>query len=122
MNSIQSQWGSSVQFPNSLTVIDLVPDKPPLVKTIENAAPNTYAGAPYGAIISNVRYAFIPDHPFVATNSESLKPSSITTLDMDSDTLSTLTTIEVPHHAWQVMSHPDDKRVIAISDHQFHIF
>ena len=30
--------------------------------------------------------------------------------------------MEIPHHAWQVMSHPDDKRVIAISDHQFHLF
>ena len=46
----------------------------------------------------------------------------ITVIGLDSDTLSTVKTFEMPHHAWQVMSHPDDKRVIAISDHQFHLF
>lgn len=121
-SSVQSQWGGSTQFPNSVTVVDLLPDQPPLVKTVEDAAPNTFAGAPYGATTSYGRYAFISDHPFGTTNGGSSKSSLVTVLDLDSEKLSTLKTFELPHHAWQVMSHPDDKRVIAISDHQFHLF
>ena len=121
-SSIQSQWGGSTKFPNSVTVIDLLPDQPPLVKTVEDAAPNTFAGAPYGATTSNGSYAFISDHPFGTTNDTSSKSSLISVIDLDSETLSTLKTFQLPHHAWQVMSHPDDKRIVAISDHQFHLF
>lgn len=121
-NSVQPLWNNSRHFPNSVSVIELSPDKPPFTKTVENAAPNTFAGAPYGATISNGRYAFIPNHPFGAANSASDESSIITVVDLDTDKLSTIKTFEMPHHAWQVMSHPDDKRVIAISDHQFHLF
>lgn len=119
---IQSLRNNSRHLPNSVTVVELSPDKPPFTKTVENAAPNNIAGAPYGATISNGRYAFIPNHPFGAINSPNNESSIITVLDLDSEALSTLKTFEIPHHAWQVMSHPDDKRVIAISDHQFHLF
>ena len=113
--SIQSLWNNSRHFPNSVSVIELSPDKPPFTKTVENAAPNTFAGAPYGATISNGRYVFIPNHPFGAINTASDESSIITVLDLDSDTLSKIKTFEMPNHVWQVMSHPDDKRVIAIS-------
>ena len=54
-----SAWGGTRQFPDSLTVIDLSPDAPPVTRTVEGAAPNTFAGAPYGAVISGGRYASV---------------------------------------------------------------
>ena len=117
-----SAWGGTRQFPDSLTVIDLSPNAPPVTRTVESAAPNTFAGAPYTAVISSGRYAFIPNHPFGASNEEKDTPSQITVIDLETDTLSTIHTFDLPHHAWQAMAHPDDMRVIAISDHQFHVF
>lgn len=117
-----SAWGGTRQFPDSLTVIDLSPDAPPVTRTVEGAAPNTFAGAPYTAVISDGRYAFIPNHPFGAGREEKDAPSQITVVDLETDTLSTVHTFNLPHHAWQAMAHPDDMRVIGISDHQFHVF
>lgn len=115
-----SAWGGTRQFPDSLTVIDLSPNAPPVTRTVEGAAPNTHAGAPYTAVISNGRYAFIPNHGATSANKDT--PSQITVIDLETDTLSTIHTFDLPHHAWQAMAHPDDMRVIAISDHQFHVF
>jgi len=115
-------WGGTRHLPDSVTVIDLSPDVPPVTRTVAGAAPNSFAGAPYGAVILDGRYAFISNHPFGAGNGTSDERSQITVVDLNTDTLSTVETIELPHHAWQVMAHPDDARVIGISDHQFHLF
>ena len=119
-DALLSAWGGTRQFPDSLTVIDLSPNAPPLTRTVEDAAPNTHAGAPYTAVISDGRYAFIPNHGAVSAKKDT--PSQITVIDLETETLSTIHTFDLPPHAWQAMSHPDDKRVIAISDHQFHVF
>ena len=121
-DALFSAWGGTRQFPDSLTVIDLSPNAPPLTRTVEGAAPNTHAGAPYTAVISDGRYAFIPNHPLGATGANKDTPSQITVVDLETDNLSTIHTFDLPHHAWQAMAHPDDMRVIAISDHQFHVF
>lgn len=117
-----SAWGGTRQFPDSLTVIDLLPNAPPVTRTVEGAAPNTFAGAPYMAVVSEGRFAFIPNHPFGASGEEKGVPSQITVVDLETDNLAAVHTFNVPHNAWQAMAHPDDTRVIAISDHQFHLF
>lgn len=45
--------------PDSITVIHLGPDHPPIVKTVYGTVPNTIAGAPYMAITSDGHYGFV---------------------------------------------------------------
>jgi WD40 repeat protein len=121
-DALASVWGGERKFPDSVTVIDLMPDAPPVTRTVQDAAPNTFAGAPYGAVISAGRYAFIANHPFGASVGAKDEPNQVAVVDLDADDLSIIQTFDLPYHAWQVMAHPDDRRVIAISDRQFHLF
>ncbi len=114
-------WNGKRQFPDSLTVIDISPNKPPSTRTVAGVAPNNFAGAPHLAVVSNGRYAFIPNHPFGNRDKKSNSQSQITVVDLEAKNLSPTHTIKLPNHAWQAMAHPDDKRVIAITDHQFHV-
>ena len=45
--------------PDSITVIHLGPDHPPIVKTVYGTVPNTIAGAPYMAMTGDGHYGFV---------------------------------------------------------------
>lgn len=108
------------ELPDSITVIDLSPDAPPLTRTVSGTVPNTFAGAPSSAILLGGRYAAIPNHPW-GQDDEIRLPSQISIVDMDAPDLPVVATLPLPDHAWQVASHPDGERLIAISDHRFHL-
>src|SRR6188768_4218226 len=44
---------------DSITVIHLGPDHPPVVKTVYGTVPNTISGAPYMAMTGDGRYGFV---------------------------------------------------------------
>src|SRR5687767_2353479 len=44
---------------DSITVIHLGPDHPPIVKTVYGTVPNTMSGAPYMAMTGDGRYGFV---------------------------------------------------------------
>lgn len=121
-DALNSMWGADKGLPDSLTVIDLSPDAPPVTRTTSGTVPNSYSGAPISAIVASGRYAFIPNHPFGVSNDDSAAGSQISVVDLNAPDLDVIATFPLPDHAWQVMAHPDGERVIAISDHKFHVF
>src|SRR6266404_558560 len=44
---------------DSITVIHLGPDHPPIVKTVYGTVPNTISGSPYMAMTGDGRYGFV---------------------------------------------------------------
>lgn len=120
-NDGDANRGRGRELPDSITVIDLSPDAPPLTRTVSGTVPNTFAGAPSSAILSGGRYAVIPNHPWGMEDDKGRLPSQVSVVDLDSLDLPVVATLPLPNHAWQVMAHPDGERAIAISDHRFHL-
>ena len=107
-------------MPDSITVIDLTPNAPPLTRTVSGTVPNTFMGAPFSAMLLGGKYAAIPYHPWGQAEDNRL-PSQVAFVDLDAPDLPVIATLPLPDHAWQVASHPDGERLIAISDHRFHL-
>lgn len=109
-------------LPDSLTVIDLSADGPPVTRTVSGTVPNSYSGSPISALVAGGRYAFIPSHNFGYKDEEGGTPSQLTVVDLDDPEMKIIKTFPLPQHPWQAMAHPDGERVIVISDHRFHLF
>ena len=120
-NDGDANRGRGRELPDSITVIDLSPDAPPLTRTVSGTVPNSFAGAPSSAILSGGRYAVIPSHPWGMEDDKGRLPSQVSVVDLDALDLPVVATLPLPDHAWQVMAHPDGERAIAISDHRFHL-
>ena len=118
-NAVSGPWNSRSSLPDSLTVIDLSPDAPPVTRTVSGTVPNTFSGDPKSAIIGGGRYAFIPDHNWGADGDAI---SQLSVVDLESPTLNVIETIPLPPFAWQVMAHPDGARVFVIGGNQFFIY
>lgn len=110
------------RLPDSVTVIDLSADAPPVTRTVSGTVPNSYSGSPISAIVSGGRYAFIPSHDFGYKEDTGRTPSQVSVVDLDAPDLTVIAKFPLPAHPWQAMSHPDGKHVIVITDHQFHLF
>lgn len=108
-------------LPDSITVIDLSPDAPPVTRTVSGTVSNTFAGAPSSALLSGGRYAVIPNHSWGMKDSKAQWPSQISVVDLNAFNLPVIATLPLPANAWQVMAHPDGERAIVISDHRFHL-
>lgn len=121
-DALSSVWDNGGVLPDSLTVIDLSPDAPPVTRTVEGTVPNSYSGAPISAIVSAGRYAFVPNHPFGQSEAKGDTGNLVSVIDLDVPDLPVIAAFPLPDLAWQTMAHPDDERVIAISNHQFHVF
>ncbi|MEQ9452516.1 MAG: hypothetical protein RJQ07_13115 [Pseudomonadales bacterium] len=106
---------------DSITVIDLSPDAPPQTRTVSGTVPNTFNGAPSSAIISDGRYAVIPNHSWGQSGESSRLPSQITVVDLDSTNLEIVATLSLPEHTWQVAAHPDGDKVIVISGQHLYL-
>jgi len=108
------------ELPDSITVIDLSPHAPPLTRTVSGTVPSTFAGAPFSAILQDGKYGAIAYHPWRQADDRRL-PSQVSLVDLDAPDLRVVATLPLPDHAWQVASHPDGERLIAISDHHIHL-
>src|SRR5262245_53012488 len=94
---------SKLVTPDSITVIHLGPDHPPIVKTVYGTVPNTIAGAPYMAMSGDGRYGFVTSR---RSKQEPDTPEIVSVIDLASDELKVVQTVKLPDPSMAVM-HPD---------------
>src|SRR5207244_4473922 len=78
---------------DSITVIHLGPDHPPIVKTVYGTAPNTISGPPYMAMTGDGHYGFITSRK-IKTELEA--PEIISVIDLSSSDLNVVQKVELP--------------------------
>jgi DNA-binding beta-propeller fold protein YncE len=116
---------------DSITVVQLGPDHPPIVKTVYGTVPNTILGSPHMAISANGRYGFVVNHtwsapPFSDYWPELAKVSAeqadgLTVVDLSSSELTVVGRIALPPHPLMVLTHPDGEQVIVLSGSKFYV-
>jgi hypothetical protein len=94
--------------PDSITVIHLGPDHPPIVKTVYGTVPNTISGPPYMAMTGDGRYGFVTSRK---NKDDSEAPELISVIDLASADLKVVQTVKLPDPRMAVM-HPDGKRLL----------
>lgn len=120
-DALKSLGRPDSDLPDSISVIDLSADAPPVTRTVSGTVPSTFTGAPYLAMVSAGRYALIPNHAWGSDEDGLPSPSQVAVVDLDTPDLSVVATLPLPEHAWQVQALPDGERAVAISNHQFHL-
>ena len=91
---------------DSITVIHLGPDHPPIVKTVYGTVPNTISGPPYMAMTGDGRYGFVTSRKI---KQDPEAPDIISVIDLASADLKVVQTVKLPDPRMAVM-HPDGKR------------
>jgi hypothetical protein len=93
---------------DSITVIHLGPDHPPIVKTVYGTVPNTITGAPYMAMTGDGHYGF------VTCQSAPLDPEApdlLSVIDLADADLKVVQTIKMEKPKMALM-HPDGRRLL----------
>jgi len=103
---------------DSITVIHLGPDHPPIVKTVYGTVPNTISGAPYMAMTGDGHYGFVtsrklPHEPNV--------PEIVSVIDLASPELAVIQTVELANPRMVVM-YPDGKHLLVPYDTGIKVF
>ena len=104
---------------DSITVVHLGPDHPPIVKTVFSTVPNTIAGSPYMAMTADGHYGFVTN--WLPGKPDDHPGNMISVIDLSSPQLSVLQKVRVPHPQMAVM-HPDGKRLIVPCANGFGVF
>src|SRR5262245_21905814 len=104
--------------PDSITVIHLGPDHPPIVKTVYGTVPNTISGPPYMAMTGDGRYGFVTSRK---SKDDPEAPEQISVIDLASDDLKVVQTVKLPDPRMAVM-HPDGKRLLIPYDTGIRVF
>jgi WD40 repeat protein len=107
-----------VVTPDSITVIHLGPDHPPIVKTVYGTVPNTIAGAPYMAMTGDGRYGFVTSR---SGPHEPDAPDIVSVIDLADPDLKVVQTVKVPNPKMALM-HPDGKRLLVPHDTGIQVF
>lgn len=104
---------------DSVTVIRLFSDGPPVIRTIYGTTSSTILGSPHAAIVG--RFGIITNHDFrfdESTPPDVIGTNQIVAIDLESDDLSVTSRIELETRPWLALAHPDGRRVIvALEDH-----
>ena len=103
---------------DSITVIHLGPDHPPIVKTVYGTVPNTISGPPYMAMTGDGRYGFVTSRKI---KQEPEAPEIISVIDLASPDLKVVQTVKLPDPRMAVM-HPDGKRLLIPYDTGIRVF
>jgi len=103
---------------DSITVIHLGPDHPPIVKTVYGTVPNTISGPPYMAMTGDGRYGFVTSRK---SKDDPDAPELISVIDLASDDLKVVQTVKLPDPRMAVM-HPDGKRLLIPYDTGIRVF
>ncbi|MCE9529602.1 MAG: hypothetical protein K8T89_00450 [Planctomycetes bacterium] len=93
---------------DSITVIHVGPDHPPIVKTVYGSVPNTISGTPYMAMTGDGHYGFVTCRKNAG---EPEAPDILSVIDLASEDLKVVQTIKMPDPRMAVM-HPDGKRLL----------
>ena len=104
---------------DSITVIHLGPDHPPIIKTVYDTVPNTVFGPPYLALSRDGRYGFVTCH-----NDGVMRPrlgDLLTVIDLSSPDLGAVQKLKIPSPTMAI-AHPDGSHVIVGCDKGFQVF
>jgi hypothetical protein len=107
-----------VVTPDSITVIHLGPDHPPVVKTVYGTVPNTIAGAPYMAMTGDGHYGFVTCR---SGSHDPDAPDLLSVIDLSDADLKVVQTIKLPNPAMALM-HPDGRRLLVPYEAGIHVF
>lgn len=107
-----------VVTPDSITVIHLGPDHPPIVKTVYGTVPNTIAGAPYMAMTGDGHYGFVTSR---SGSHEPEAPDLLSVIDLADPDLKVVQTVKLPNPKMALM-HPDGRRLLVPSDTGISVF
>jgi WD40 repeat protein len=105
--------------PDSVTVIRLSTDRPPVTKTAYGTTSSTIIGSPRTAILGHYGIATNHDERSgLRIPPEAPGHNQIAVVDLESDDLRIVSRLELAQRPWLALAHPDGKRVIvAFSDH-----
>lgn len=116
---------------DSITVVYLGPDHPPVSKTVVGSVPVTIYGSPRVAMTADGRYGFVTNHgsrlpevpesPPVQLPSEQLV-NVLTAIDLTTDDLKVIGQVKFPTEPWMAAMHPDGAQVIVAAGTGFRIF
>src|SRR5262245_13494677 len=98
--------------PDSITVIHLGPDHPPIVKTVYGTVPNTIAGAPYMAMTGDGHYGFVTSR---SGPHDPEDPDLLSVIDLADAELNVVQTIKLPNPKMALV-HPDGRRLLVPYD------
>src|SRR5262245_25284183 len=104
--------------PDSITVIHLGPDHPPIVKTVYDTVPNTIAGAPYMAMSGDGRYGFVTSR---SGTHEPEAPDLVSVIDLADADFKVAQTVKLPNPKMALM-HPDGRRLLVPYDTGIRVF
>lgn len=112
-------------FPDSVTVIHLGPDHPPIVKTVFETVPNTIAGPPHMAIVNGGRFGVVTNHSLgLGGTPYQLEPDAgpnvVSIIDLTADRPHA-TQIKLPPYPVMAVSSPDGQKVLVGGGNWFHI-
>jgi DNA-binding beta-propeller fold protein YncE len=104
---------------DSITVIRLSKDMPPVIRTVYGTTSSTILGSPRTAIVG--RYGIVTNHDDrsgLKVPPEVTGQNQIVAVDLESDDLRVVSRVELAQQPLLALAHPDGKRVIvALSDH-----
>src|SRR5262245_25249801 len=103
---------------DSITVIHLGPDHPPIIKTVYGTVPNTISGPPYMALTGDGHYGFVTSRK---SKDDLDAPEIISVIDLTSDNLKVVQTVKLADPRMAVM-HPDGKRLLIPYDTGIRVF
>jgi WD40 repeat protein len=109
---------TDTKTPDSITVIHLGPDHPPIVKTVQGTVPNTIAGAPYMAMTGDGHYGFVTSRSGPHDPGD---PDLLSVIDLTDADLKVVQTIKLPNPKMALM-HPDGKRLLVPNDTGIQVF
>jgi DNA-binding beta-propeller fold protein YncE len=95
---------------DSITVIHLGPDHPPVVKTVYGTVPNSITGSPYIAMSRDGRYGFVTSN--AAGLSAGEPENLLSVVDLASDDLAVIQKVEIPRPS-MVDVHPDGRVIVS---------
>lgn len=96
---------------DSVTVVHLGPDHPPIVKTVYGTVPNSVRGSPYIAMTDDGHYGFVPSQGLGVRGLHET-PNLLSVIDLSAPELTVVQTLEVPLAANMVAMHPDGRHLI----------
>lgn len=96
------------QIPDSITVIHLGPDHPPIVQTVFGTVPSTISGPPYMAMSGDGHYGFVSSRSADAQDAAS---NVLSVIDLATPDLKVLQTIQIPN-ANMTLMHPNGRQLL----------
>lgn len=104
---------------DSITVVHLGPDHPPIVKTVYDTVPNTIGLVPYASLSQDGRYGFV-----VSNTNGIFAPESadrLNVIDLASPDLPVVQQVAIPS-PWMALAHPDGRHVVVSYAGGFQVF